>query len=197
MDAMFDLGEYSQAVRSVLETVDDGNRLMPLAPSAPITSPGLSLLRQTPAEDLFDGDKPASSDFAQCVRSALFLYFSALDESHKISQDISTATGSYLHGIMHRQEPDYSNSKYWFRQVGRHELFPTLREECTRLRYRSERIEQRLSSRPDWDPNWFIDQCEQAVNGGASQDVVRDLESIQRLEWRLVFDYSYRRALSG
>lgn len=197
MDAMFDLGEYSQAVRSVLETVDDGNRLMPLAPSAPITSPGLSLLRQTPAEDLFDGDKPASSDFAQCVRSALFLYFSALDESHKISQDISTTTGSYLHGIMHRQEPDYSNSKYWFRQVGRHELFPTLREECTRLRYRSERIEQRLSSRPDWDPNWFIDQCEQAVNGGASQDVVRDLESIQRLEWRLVFDYSYRRALSG
>lgn len=194
---MFDLGEYSQAVRSVLETVDDGNRLMPLAPSAPITSPGLSLLRQTPAEDLFDGDKPASSDFAQCVRSALFLYFSALDESHKISQDISTTTGSYLHGIMHRQEPDYSNSKYWFRQVGRHELFPTLREECTRLRYRSERIEQRLSSRPDWDPNWFIDQCEQAVNGGASQDVVRDLESIQRLEWRLVFDYSYRRALSG
>lgn len=194
---MFDLGEYSQAVRSVLETVDDGNRLMPLAPSAPITSPGLSLLRQTPADDLFDGDKPASSDFAQCVRSALFLYFSALDESHKISQDISATTGSYLHGIMHRQEPDYSNSKYWFRQVGRHELFPTLREECTRLRYRSERIEQRLSSRPDWDPNWFIDQCEQAVSGGAPQDVVRDLESIQRLEWRLVFDYSYRRALSG
>lgn len=197
MDAMFDLGEYSSTVRAVLETVDDGNRLMPLAPKAAIASAGLSLLRRTAADDLFDGDKPASSDFAQCVRSALFLYFSALDESHKISQDIGSTTGSYLHGIMHRQEPDYSNSKYWFRQVGRHELFPTLREECTRLRYRSERIEQRLSSRPDWDPNWFIDQCEQAVNGDVPQDVERDLESIQRLEWRLVFDYSYRRALSG
>lgn len=194
---MFDLGEYSSTVRAVLETVDDGNRLMPLAPKAAIASAGLSLLRRTAADDLFDGDKPASSDFAQCVRSALFLYFSALDESHKISQDIGSTTGSYLHGIMHRQEPDYSNSKYWFRQVGRHELFPTLREECTRLRYRSERIEQRLSSRPDWDPNWFIDQCEQAVNGDVPQDVERDLESIQRLEWRLVFDYSYRRALSG
>lgn len=197
MVAMFDLGGYSSVVRSILEAVDEGARLLPLAPAAAVSSPGLSLLRQTEADDLFDGDKPASGDFAQCTRSALFLYFSALDESHKISQDIASSTGSYLHGIMHRQEPDYSNSKYWFRRTGRHELFPTLREECAHLRYRSELVEQRLASRPDWDPDWFIDQCEQAVNGNAPQDVARDLESIQRLEWRLVFDYSYRRALSG
>lgn len=194
---MFDLGEYSSVVRAILESLDEGARLMPLAPAGVVSSPGLSLLRQTETGALFDGDEPASSEFAQCTRSALFLYFSALDESHKISQDIPSTTGSYLHGIMHRQEPDYSNSKYWFRRTGRHELFPTLREECTRLRFRSEAIEQRLSARPDWDPDWFIDQCEQAVNGTASADVARDLESIQRLEWRLVFDYSYRRALSG
>ena len=197
MVAMFDLGGYSSVVRSILEAVDEGNRLMPLAPDSAVSSIGLSLLRQTEADDLFDGDKPASDDFALCTRSALFLYFSALDESHKISQSIPSATGSYLHGIMHRQEPDYSNSKYWFRRAGRHELFPTLREECIRLRYRSELIEKRLSSRPDWDPDWFIDQCEQAVNGNGPRDVVEDLELIQRLEWRLIFDYSYRRALSG
>lgn len=197
MVAMFDLADYSSVVRSILEAVDEGNRLMPLAPSAALSSPGLSLLRQTEADDLFDGDKPASDDFARCARSALFLYFSALDESHAISQGIPSGMGSYLHGIMHRQEPDYSNAKYWFRRAGRHELFPTLREECTRLRYRSELLEKRLASRPDWDPDWFIDQCEQAVNGNGPRDVVMDLESIQRLEWRLVFDYSYRRALSG
>jgi hypothetical protein len=180
-----------------LGAADEGNRLMPLAPKSAVSSPGLALLRQTEADQLFDGDQPASDDFAKCVRSALFLYFSALDESHRISQDITSATGSFLHGIMHRQEPDYANSKYWFRRTGLHELFPTLREECTRLRYRSEQIEQRLGSRPDWDPVWFIDQCEQAVRGNGPRDVVQDLESIQRLEWRLVFDYSYRRALSG
>ena len=194
---MFDPRAYSSVVRSILEPVDGGDRLMPLAPSAEFSSPGLSLLRQTEAVALFDDDKPASDDFAQCTRSALFLYFSALDESHKISQDIRTEMGSYLHGIMHRQEPDYSNSKYWFRRAGRHELFPTLREECTRLSYRSELVGNRLSARPEWDPDWFIDQCEQAVSGNSSQAVVADLESVQRLEWRLVFDYSYRRALSG
>jgi hypothetical protein len=197
MVAMFDLSEYSSVVRSILEAVDGGNRLIPLAPSAAVSSPGLALLRQTEPDALFDGDRPASADFAQCARSALFLYFSALDESHTISQSIPSAMGSYLHAIMHRQEPDYSNSKYWFRRVGRHELFPTLREECARLRYRSELVENQLSSTPDWDPNWFIDQCEQAGNGKVPPDVVKDLESIQRLEWRLVFDYSYRRALSG
>lgn len=194
---MFDLGDYSTVVRAILESIDDGARLLPLAPAAAVSSPGLSLLRQTEADALFDGDKPASDDFAQCTRSALFLYFSALDESHKISQNIASTTGSYLHGIMHRQEPDYANAKYWFRRTGRHELFPTLREECTRLRYRSEPVEQRLSARPEWDADWFIDRCEQAVSGSGSNDLVRDLESIQRLEWRLVFDYSYRRALSG
>jgi hypothetical protein len=197
MVAMFDLGDYSSVVRSILESVDDGARLMPLAPSAAVPSPGLSLLRQTEAGDLFDGDQPASSDFAQCARSALFLYFSALDESHKISQDIASSSGSYLHGIMHRQEPDYANSKYWFRRTGRHELFPTLREECTRLRCRTAAVKQRLHSQSEWDPEWFIDQCEQAVAGNGPRDLTADLESIQRLEWRLVFDYSYRRALSG
>ncbi len=98
---------------------------------------------------------------------------------------------------MHRQEPDYSNSAYWFRKVGRHELFPTLREECSRLRLRSQEVAGAIESQTEWDPYWFIDACQNAVGGRASADETSDLEAIQRLEWRLVFDYSYRRALSG
>lgn len=168
---------------------------MPLAPQAPIASEGLTLLRNTKTADLFDQDRPASNEFAECVRSALFLYFSALDESHAISQNIHTEAGSYLHAIMHRQEPDYSNSKYWFRRTGRHELFPTLYEECLRLNLRSSEIEQAIQAAKQWDPFWFVDQCELA--GSLSPAVTTDLETIQQLEWRLVFDYCYRRALSG
>ena len=52
--------------------------------------------------------------------SGMFLYFSCLDEAHRIAQDISAPEGSYWHAIMHRQEPDPGNSAYWFRSVGRH-----------------------------------------------------------------------------
>ena len=60
-----------------------------------------------------------------CV-AGLWLMCDFLDESHAISQDIDTPSGSYWHAILHRREPDYSNAKYWFRQVGRHPIFESL-----------------------------------------------------------------------
>lgn len=192
---MFDLGHYSGRVHAILSSLEDGNRRMPLAPAGPERGEGLELLRQTPAEALFEEDAPASRDFAECVRSALFLYYSALDESHTISQSIHSTAGSYLHGIMHRQEPDYSNAKYWFRRVGSHELFPTLREDALRLPLKTDSLRKEIQSKPRWDAFWFVDECERGAGQGGRHE--RDLEEIQRLEWSLVFDYCYRRALAG
>jgi hypothetical protein len=144
---------------------------------------------------LFGDDTVRSSSFADCTRSALFLYFSALDESHTISQNISSETGSYLHGIMHRQEPDASNAKYWFRRVGRHELFPTLRAEALRLSLDDHALGAAIEQNPEWDPNWFIDQCERYRGSGGAAE--KSLLELQRLEWQLLFDYCYRRALTG
>jgi hypothetical protein len=47
--------------------------------------------------------------------SGLWLLAGDLDRSHTISQGIGSAEGSFWHGIMHRREGDFSNSKYWFR----------------------------------------------------------------------------------
>lgn len=192
---MFDLGHYSEAVYAILSPLEEGRRRMPLAPKAPQSGEGLDLLRRTPSGALFEGDTPASGDFAECVRSALYLYYSALDESHTISQNIPSAAGSFLHGIMHRQEPDYSNAKYWFRRVGEHELYPTLREDALRLSLKSETVRAEIAQRPKWDPMWFVDACERGAGAGGAQE--RDLEELQRLEWSLLFDYCYRRALAG
>src|SRR5688500_18443569 len=62
------------------------------------------------------------------LRSAALLWHDHLDASHTVSQNIETPDGSWLHGIMHRREPDYGNAKYWFRRVGQHEAYPKLAE---------------------------------------------------------------------
>jgi len=48
-------------------------------------------------------------DMARACLAGLWLSHDFLDESHTISQEIATPTGSYWHGLMHRREPDASN----------------------------------------------------------------------------------------
>ena len=168
---------------------------MPLAPRGPLQGEGLDLLKGTPAKELFDGGEVAVPEFAECVRSALFLYFSDLDRSHTISQGIHSTTGSFLHGIMHRQEPDFSNAKYWFRKAPSHEVFPALREAALeRWAAGPETLRAAVESRSAWDAFWFVDQCEAVRRGGASEMQAALMEA-QRIEWQMLFDYCYRGAV--
>jgi hypothetical protein len=193
---MFDPQNYPPPIQQVLSPHDSGERLMPLAPRGPLRGEALAQLAATGAAQLVSPQSLTSRESGNCVRSALFLYLSALDHSHKISQNIPSATGSFLHGIMHRQEPDYPNSKYWFRRVGDHELFPPLRESTLELlgqgEATSKRLRDEVERRPAWDPYWFVDQCELASGGG---ELVGVLEQIQLLEWQLLFDYCYSKAV--
>ena len=198
---MFDAASYGKEIELILAPHEGGGRLMPLAPAGPLRGEGLDRLRKASNRDLLDPIPVAAEDFADCVRSALFLYFSDLDESHTISQGIPTSTGSYLHAIMHRQEPDFSNSKYWFRRVGGHEVFPRLREAALSALQANAtdsaaagRLRAQIESRPQWDPFWFVDECE-AVRGRADADLEQRLQEVQRREWQLLFDYCYRKAL--
>ena len=151
-------------------------RTMTLVPSSPRECDELDELRAASVDDLFDGAELHSREDAECVRSGLFLYFGALDESHRISQRIPGSTGSYWHGIMHRQEADWSNAKYWFRRTGRHPVYGDLERE-TGLR---------------WDPFEFVDRCEAASNGRGGTRRIADL---QMLEWRLLMLHCCRSAL--
>ena len=117
---------------------------------------------------------------ARAVRSGLLLRADLNDESHTVSQDLKTREGSYWHGIMHRREPDYSNSKYWVRHVGAHPLFAELADRvppgCS-----DEPIFSRLVVNRAWDPFAFVDLCASCGQGphGDLRDQLEDLQAIE------------------
>lgn len=131
---------------------------------------------------------------ADACLAGLWLAFDFLDESHALSQEIATATGSYWHGLMHRREPDFGNSAYWFRRVGRHPIFDALRAEAGVLAVAAPAGETHfLREQSGWEPFRFNDLCEACLAGKASCESL--CRQIQRREWELLFDYSYRSAV--
>jgi hypothetical protein len=87
-----------------------GPRLMPLGPGTSDQALRPRLAALTP-EHLCAPHPVRDPDMARACLAGLWLLYDFLDESHTISQNLGTPTGSYWHGLMHRREPDYDNPK--------------------------------------------------------------------------------------
>ena len=98
-----------------------------------------------------------NTDAGRALLSALWLLHDFLHESHEISQELETPTGSLLHGIMHRREPDAFNAKYWFRRLGNHPALAVLKRAATELGY------------ANFDPAKFVDDCERERGTGSER----------------------------
>lgn len=172
------------------------NRVCDLGPGKPNAELRPKLAALT-VEKLFTGKPVIDHNAARCCLSAVWLLHDFLDESHTISQEIETVDGSYWHGIMHRREPDYFNSKYWFRRVGKHAIFPELLSEAKALIAAEKPIDAiaaEIARSKTWDPHRFVDWCEQLATGRAKQESLA--KQIAQAEWRLLFEYCYERATS-
>jgi hypothetical protein len=152
-----------------------------------------TLLQRCRPEDLVAGPV-RSADDARAMLSGLWLYHDWLDESHRISQDLHTPTGSFWHAIMHRREGDFSNAKYWYARCRRH---PALAQIAAAGRAAVAGLPQRgtLAALVDgeWDADGFVDVVE-AVHHKPDDPLYKAAVTLQRVEWQALFAYCARAA---
>ncbi len=192
---------YTSAIAEVIGKLEAGNPLPPLVPQNAWSRELTDTLEAASLDELFDGASLKNTTFAEAIKSGLLLWNDALDESHTISQGLADQTGSYWHGIMHRREPDYPNSKYWFGRVGSHPIFPALRERSLELFNETANpsdalteVGQAITAQENWDSYQFVDWC-QAAEGDSDSDVIGFLQQVQAEEIKLLLAYSYRNAV--
>jgi len=162
-----------------------------------ITTPTLPALGPTPRADRlplvalnqkidrFFTDTKLDVALQPSVHSAALLWHDYLGESHTISQNLPGADGSFLHGMMHRREPDYSNAKYWFHRVGKHRSFSDIAKQVTRLLDSKGETEfaTKLAPRGEWDPLAFVDACSHAAESPLSSAAVQTMQAVQEIEF--------------
>ncbi len=105
---------------------------------------------------------------ASLCLAGFWLLAGDLERSHSFSQELPCRDGSFWHGIMHRREGDFGNSKYWFRKVGNHPVFEMLAD---------------LTGGTYEDPFEFVDKCSCAVKKKGSSEY-QSYMLAQWVEWQ-------------
>ncbi|TWT39663.1 hypothetical protein [Blastopirellula retiformator] len=186
------LTSYPDAIANLIQAAPP----CPLGPGTPVREVRDQLSRLS-HDDLSGGRSIRSREMADACLSGIWLLYNYLDESHEISQNLSSITGSYWHGIMHRREPDYGNAKYWFRRVGHHPIMHDLAARAAEIASGGEldAATRFLASGSDWDPMAMVDGCEAVARGRSDNQEI--LVQTAAEEWRLLFDYCLQEALGS
>ena len=186
------LDRLSQPARDLLKlnVADAYTRLVVTGAGNPEAYPSLKQL--TPQNVL--SSSPTNSDEAAALVAGLWLWHDCLDESHKVSQQLHTTSGSMWHAIMHRREGDFSNSKYWYARCENHPCLPTLAAGANDVinPFPADKRVLKLTVR-GWDSDAFVDLVEEVCDS-PDDPRYKLAVALQQLEWRVLFDHCTRAA---
>jgi len=144
-------------------------------------------LKQADDATIAGGAIGAPREFA-VVRGGLLYALDDLAGCHEFFQSTADDLVGYWHGMMHRREADFDNARYWFRRAGTLPFFDTLHS-------RAAEVSPEMAKQMSWDPYLFTKACEQHRFGADSEE--GSLARLQKAEFDVVFDYSWRQARVG
>jgi hypothetical protein len=146
-------------------------------------------------------------EYTRSIQAGLYLWNENLESSHVISQEITSPTGSYWHGLIHRMEGDFSNAKYWFTAARHHpistQLVSGLRaylsvEQLAKLDNETLRSKlEVLVTSPVWNPAVFVDAVALQLMHVQDPRAEEWLRQIQYLEMKLLLNYCYEQSYGG
>ena len=147
-----------------------------------------------PLEEYFRKEKSPAS-LQPLLRAAALLWHDHHDAAHVLVQEEPGAEGSFLHGILHRREPDYGNARYWFRRVGQHPCFPLIAEKAAVLldQIPERELKFKLLRQGAWNSCAFIDACEAAADLPAAPARTQLLQQIQAVEFETLVAFMLQR----
>lgn len=125
----------------------------------------------------------------ECFRALVLVWHDHLDAAHGLVQDLSGADAAWVHGIVHRREPDYSNARYWFHRVGQHEVLEPLAEAVAPMLAEHAALPYRLIRDGRWEPFAFIDAVLGALREPRDPEMVQLIRSLQAVEIRVLARY--------
>jgi len=173
------------------------NRIQPLlhTPELPALGPGPRSHVQSAAtlrdavRDLAQ-EIPLPERLRQLILALVLLWHDRLEAAHQIVQEIPDADGSFVHAMMHRREPDYWNSKYWWRRVGDHPVFVPLGERAAaELAESVPELAVRLAPNNVWNPVAFVDECQQLASCNPDDSAVEQARKLQALEFNALLEH--------
>lgn len=132
-----------------------------------------------------------TSSTERSLRATALLYHDHHDEAHDLVQDGVESDVSLIHAILHRREPDFWNSKYWFRRVLDHPIYRTLANRVAALAGDDvcRELAHRLTVAGIFDPFLFVDEIERVSLGRTRSEEALFLKRVQQAEFEVLAEH--------